>query len=104
MIERIDTRSWIARGQDALSQFANWLLLNGDPDQTISARCHVNTVIRSRLGLPVKRRWRLVRFVAEALFYARDRGHHCLGAFISDADRNARRAAAFRNFIEPKSP
>lgn len=96
MIERIDTRSWFARGQDALSQFANWFLFNGDPDQTISARCHQNTVIRSKLNLPVKRRWRLVRFVAEALFWYSDRGRHCYGAWISDADRNARRTAALQ--------
>lgn len=99
MIERIDTRSWFERGQDALSQFANWLFFNGDPDQTISARCHQNTVLRSSLGLPVKRRWRLVRFVAEALFWHSDRGRHCLGAFLSDADRNHRRAEAFHKLI-----
>ena len=97
MIERIDNRSWIARGQDALSQFANWLLFNGDPDQTVSARCHQNTTIRSQLGLPVKRRWRFVRFLAEALFWYSDRGRHCEGAWLSDADRNARRAQAILN-------
>ena len=104
MIERIDTRSWVARGQDALSQFANWLLFNGDPDQTISARCHQNTVIRSQLGLPVKRRWRLVRAIAEALFWYSDRGEHCRRAWASDADRNARRAEAFRTLLGDNQP
>ena len=97
MIERIDTRSWIARGQDALSQFANWLVFNGDPDQTISARCHQNTELRQQLGLPVKTRWWVVRLAAELLFWYSDRGRHCLGAWLSDADRNARRAKAFRD-------
>lgn len=96
MIERIDTRSWVARGQDALSQLANWLLLNGDPDQTISARCHLNVVVRRKIGLPAKRRWQAVRLVAEALFWVADRGDHCRRAYLSDLDRNARRAEAFR--------
>lgn len=33
---------WLTSGAALVSQFLNWLILFGHPDQTISARCYVN--------------------------------------------------------------
>lgn len=57
-----------------LSQGANKILLNGSPDMTISARCHIN---QHRPG------WRTARKIINQLFFWQD--DHCARSFASDA-------------------
>lgn len=89
---RWDTRSYIQRLGDSISQFANVLLLNGMTDESISGRSYRNTVLRERKGQPVAWRWRVVRFAAELLFWPIDRGGHTEAAFWQDVERSAARA------------
>lgn len=94
MIDRWDKRPYAQRLGDALSQFVNVVLANGMPDESLSGRSWRNTAIRAELGLPVKRRWRVVRALAEALFWHSDRGRHCELAFWQDVERSSLRAMA----------
>lgn len=81
--DRWDKRPYLQRVGDALSQFANILLANGMPDESLSGRSYRMT----RLTTEPKLRWRIVAFVAEVLFYPIDKGQHCEAAFWQDIDR-----------------
>ena len=72
---------------DALSQFVNTWFFDGAPDESLSGRSYFNTVIAEKEGRPVRTVWKVVRFLAEALFYYRDRGEHTRLAFIEDIER-----------------
>lgn len=88
--DRWDTRPWLQRLGDAVSQLANVLLLNGMPDESISGRAWRNTALRR----PPRRRWWVARLFAEALFWPIDRGQHCRLAYEQDLARSAQRARA----------
>jgi len=94
MTDRWDDRSYIPRLADAVSQFFNVALANGMPDETISGRTWRNTGLRWRAGQPAKWRWIVVYYIAEALFWPLDRGHHCRLAFEKDLERAVLRAQA----------
>jgi hypothetical protein len=81
--DRWDKRPYLQRVGDALSQFANAVLANGMPDESLSGRSYRNT----RLVTEPKLRWRIVAFLAEVLFYPIDKGQHCEAAFWQDIDR-----------------
>ena len=92
MTDRWDTRPYLPRLGDALSQFVNVALANGMPDESLSGRAWRNTELRYRAGLDVADRWMLVRDIAELLFWPIDRGQHCRLAFEEDVRRSAARA------------
>lgn len=92
MIDRWDTRPYLQRLGDAISQLANVAFSNGMPDESLSGRAWRNTELRARAGLPVADRWLLVRDAAELLFWPIDRGEHCRLAFEQDIRRSALRA------------
>ena len=94
MTDRWDTRPYLPRLGDALSQFVNVALANGMPDESLSGRAWRNTYIRAKRGQTVKRRWAAVATLAEVLFWPIDRGHHCRLAFEEDVRRSALRAEA----------
>lgn len=94
MIDRWDARPYLQRLGDAISQLANVALANGMPDESLSGRSWRNTALRAAAGLPVKRRWRAVRFAAEVLFWPLDRGDHCRTAFLQDIERSKLRSKA----------
>ena len=79
--DRWDSRPWIQRAGDALSQLVNVWLANGMPDESLSGRSWRNTELRAAMGLPVAWRWRVVRTIAEILFWPIDRGRHTELAF-----------------------
>lgn len=76
-----DTRPYAQRLGDATSQFVNVLLLNGQPDESISGR---SWRLRDR------RFWRVIGWCANALFRDPD---HCRLAFEQDGARARLRAA-----------
>lgn len=94
MIDRWDTRPYLQRLGDALSQLANVALANGMTDESLSGRAWRNTAMRAAAGQPVKVRWWIVRLLAELLFWPIDRGDHCRTAFEQDIQRSALRAQA----------
>lgn len=102
--DRWDARPWPQRLGDAVSQLANVALLNGMTDESISGRAWRNTALRRAAGLPVKRRWALLRALAEALFWPLDRGQHCRLAFEQDVSRATRRAAALGGYVPAHRP
>lgn len=81
--DRWDQRPYLQRLGDALSQFANVLLANGMPDESLSGRAHRMTKLVTEPAL----RWRVVAFLAEVLFWPIDKGEHCEAAFWQDIDR-----------------
>ena len=81
--DRWDKRPYLQRVGDALSQFANVLLANGMPDESLSGRAFRMTRLTTEPAL----RWRLVAFCAEVLFWPLDKGEHCEAAFWQDIDR-----------------
>lgn len=93
MIDRWDTRPYLQRLGDAVSQFVNVAIANGMPDESLSGRSYRNTTLRAVTGKRVKRRWLAVRYVAEALFWPIDFGNHCRLAFEQDLARSALRSA-----------
>lgn len=66
---------WLTRGAAWVSQGANWLFLNGNPDQTVSARCYVN-----RHRLPWKFGYHTINMI---FFWQKD---HCKESFKADQD------------------
>lgn len=84
---------------DALSQFINTWCFNGNPDESLSGRSYFNTVIAEREGRKVHTVWVVVRFLAEALFYYKDRGKHTRLAFIEDIERAGERYEAAIKYI-----
>ncbi|HAI59341.1 MAG TPA: hypothetical protein DCM32_05630 [Xanthomonadaceae bacterium] len=93
MIDRWDTRPYLQRLGDATSQWVNVALANGMPDESLSGRAWRNTALRS----PPRWQWRIVRTLAEVLFWPIDQGQHCRRAFEQDLARAGRRAAAADN-------
>lgn len=83
---RWDQRSYLVRIGDSISQLINVVLLNGMPDESVSGRSYRNYKM-----LNIKR-WAVMYYLAEALFYVRDRGDHCRLAFIEDIDRSRMRS------------
>ena len=81
--DRWDARPYLQRVGDALSQFANVVLANGMPDESLSGRAYRMT----RFTTGPKLRWRLVAFCAEVLFFPIDKGDPCESAFWQDVDR-----------------
>ena len=94
MIDDWDDRSYRERLGDATSQWLNVALARGMPDESLSGRSYRNTVLKERDGLPVRWQWRVVRFLAEAIFYVRDRGRHTELAFWEDVVRSRKRGFA----------
>ena len=65
--------SWITRGGHWFSQGINWFFLNGNPDQTISARCYVNRYDKY---------WGVAYKVLNTVFFWQE--DHCKTSFESD--------------------
>ena len=84
---------------DALSQFVNTWFFDGNPDESLSGRSYFNTVIAEKEGRSVRTVWKVVRFLAEVLFYYRDRGNHTRLAFIEDIERAGLRYEAAIKYI-----
>jgi hypothetical protein len=70
---QVDRRHYIYRVLDAASQFMNVLFLNGDPNESISARVW-------RLGL-----YRAVKIINKLFFWQKN---HCKAAYENDLARN----------------
>lgn len=66
-------RDWIGGIAAWLSQGINCALLKGNPDMTVSARCHLN---RERP------RWRTARKIINRIFFWQ--ADHCKSSFQSD--------------------
>lgn len=66
-------RDWLGGIATRISQGLNCWLLKGNPDMTVSARCHLNQ------DLP---RWRTARKIINRLFFWQD--DHCKSSFRSD--------------------
>lgn len=94
---RWDNRPYLQRLGDAISQLANVLLFDGAPDESLSGRSYQNTVLRNRLGRPVKLRWRVIRLLAELLFWPLDHWQHTESAYWQDIERATLRAKSLRN-------
>jgi hypothetical protein len=91
--DRWDERPYLQRAGDALSQLANaWFTVGGMPDESLSGRSYRNTTLASRKGKKVKLRWRIVRLLAEALFWYRDRGKHTELDYWEDVYSSLKRA------------
>jgi hypothetical protein len=88
--DRWDSRPYLQRAGDSISQLINVLLLNGMPDESVSGRCYRNTTLKS----PPVRRWWIPYYLAEALFWYGDRGDHCRLAFLEDLARAEARSKA----------
>ncbi len=98
--ERWDTRPYLQRAGDALSQIANVVLADGMPDESLSGRSYRNTVLRAAAGKPVAWRWRFVRTFAEGLLWPIDRGRHTELAYWQDVERSTLRAQTLRGHLE----
>jgi hypothetical protein len=94
-----DTRPKSQKKGDALSQLLNAWFFNGNPDESLSGRSYFETEIAYKEGRPVRTVWRVVRFLAEVLFYYRDRGDHTRLAFIEDIERAGVRYEATFKYI-----
>lgn len=64
---------WIGGIATWLSQGINKIFLNGSPDMTVSARCHLN---RDKPG------WKRARRIINAVFFFQE--DHCASSFQSD--------------------
>ena len=67
--------NWFTRGLSWLSQGFNWLFLNGNHDQTVSARCYVNRN---------KSPWKYFYITINILVFWQD--NHCKSSFDKDVD------------------
>ena len=67
--------NWFTRGLAWLSQGFNWLFLNGNHDQTVSARCYVNRD---------KSPWKCLYITLNTLVFWQD--NHCKSSFDRDVD------------------
>lgn len=67
--------NWFTRGLAWFSQGFNWLFLNGNHDQTVSARCYVNRN---------KSPWKYFYITINILVFWQD--NHCKSSFDSDVD------------------
>lgn len=95
---RWDTRPYLRRVGDALSQLLN-ALSGGASDESLSGRSYrlAGPDLRLRNGAPdsPRLRWRFVRATAELLFWRLDKGRHTELAFWEDVARSAARAREF---------
>ena len=66
---------WFTRGLAWLSQGFNWLFLNGNHDQTVSARCYVNRD---------KSTWKYLYITLNILVFWQD--NHCKSSFDRDVE------------------
>ncbi len=66
---------WFTRGLAWLSQGFNWLFLNGNHDQTVSARCYINRN---------KSPWKYFYTTINTLVFWQD--NHCKSSFDRDID------------------
>ena len=66
---------WFTRGLAWLSQGFNWLFLNGNHDQTVSARCYINRN---------KSPWKYLYIATNTLVFWQD--NHCKSSFDRDVD------------------
>ena len=66
---------WFTRGLALLSQGFNWLFLNGNHDQTVSARCYVNRD---------KSPWKCLYITLNTIVFWQD--NHCKSSFDRDVD------------------
>jgi len=94
--DRWDQRSYLVRLGDATSQWFNVAFGNGMPDESVSGRAFRNTTLRKAAGFHVSRRWRLLRRVADALFFWQD--DHSEWAFWEDIYRSRARGRAADRF------
>ena len=67
--------NWFTRGLAWLSQGFNWLFLNGNHDQTVSARCYVNRD---------KSPWKCLYITINTLVFWQD--NHCKSSFDRDVE------------------
>ena len=67
--------NWFTRGLAWLSQGFNWLFLNGNHDQTVSARCYVNRD---------KSPWKCLYITLNTIVFWQD--NHCKSSFDRDVD------------------
>ena len=67
--------NWFTRGLAWLSQGFNWLFLNGNHDQTVSARCYVNRN---------KSPWKYFYITINILVFWQD--NHCKSSFDRDVE------------------
>lgn len=79
----IDTRSYLVRVGDAISQLINTILFNGDPDESVSGRSYRSFKLKESDN----KIWVVTYYIAEALFWLRDRGIHCKLAYYEDIER-----------------
>ena len=66
---------WFTRGLAWLSQGFNWLFLNGNHDQTVSARCYINRN---------KSPWKYLYITLNTTVFWQD--NHCKSSFDRDVD------------------
>lgn len=92
---RWDTRGYLAKLGDALSQLGN-ALLGGAPDESLSGRSYRIAVLADDDG-PIF--WELVGFIAEWIFFWQD-GNHCQLAFWEDIYRARSRAAVANDIAD----
>ena len=67
--------NWFTRGLAWLSQGFNWLFLNGNHDQTVSARCYINRN---------KSPWKYLYITINTTVFWQD--NHCKSSFDRDVD------------------
>ena len=67
--------NWFTRGLAWLSQGFNWLFLNGNHDQTVSARCYINRN---------KSPWKYLYITLNTTVFWQD--NHCKSSFDRDVD------------------
>ena len=67
--------NWFTRGLAWLSQGFNWLFLNGNHDQTVSARCFANRY---------KSPWKYLYITLNTTVFWQD--NHCKSSFDRDVD------------------
>ena len=66
---------WFTRGLAWLSQGFNWLFLNGNHDQTVSARCYINRN---------KSPWKYLYITLNTTVFWQD--NHCKSSFDRDVE------------------
>ena len=67
--------NWFTRGLAWLSQGFNWLFLNGNHDQTVSARCYINRN---------KSPWKYLYITINTTVFWQD--NHCKSSFDRDVE------------------
>ena len=67
--------NWFTHGLAWLSQGFNWLFLNGNHDQTVSARCYINRN---------KSPWKYFYITLNILVFWQD--NHCKSSFDRDVE------------------